>query len=153
MKEKHTKITDLSALLVFAVFALCVLTVLLYGTRVYGRMVRSAEAQFRMRTATQYVCTRVQQAESASVTDFGGCEALVLKEQTDGTVYVTYVYCYDGFLRELFCGENAALLPGDGEKLLPVEDLRLHVEADVLTVSVDGCELILQLRGKGGTRP
>lgn len=153
MKDKNTKITDLAVLPVFAVFAVCVLTVLLYGARVYSLLTQQGEESFRMRTLTQYVTTRVRQAETVSVTDFAGCEALALTEQSDGTTYVTYVYCYEGFLRELFCAEGASLLPADGEKLLPAERLQLSVEGDLLTAVVDGFTVNLQLRGKGEAEP
>ena len=148
MKKKFTKITDLPALLVFAVFAVCVLTVLLYGARVYGDLVQRGEESFRQRTAAQYVATRVQQAESVSVTDFGGCEALTIREDIDGRCYLTRVYCYGGYLRELFCAENAALLPENGEKILPAEELRCALTEQLLTVQIDGRTLYLHLQGK-----
>jgi len=153
MKKKLTKMTDLPALLVFAVFAVCVLTVLLYGAQVYGRLVQRGEESFRMRTATQYVTTRVQQAESVSVTDFDGCEALTIRENIEGMDYLTRVYCYDGFLRELFCAESAALSPQDGEKIIAAEKLQLSIEGDLLTAVLDDCRISLQLRGKGEAMP
>lgn len=153
MKKKFTRITDLPALLVFAVFAVCVLTVLLYGARVYGDLVQRGEESFRQRTAAQYVATRVQQAESVSVTDFGGCEALTIREDIDGRGYLTRVYCYGGYLRELFCAESAALEPQDGEKVIPAESLGLSIEGDVLTAVLDARTVYLQLRGKAGTAP
>jgi hypothetical protein len=153
MKKRFAKITDLSALLTFTVFAVCILLVLLYGARVYGRLVQRGEESFRLRTATQYLYTRVQQAESVSLTEFDGCEALTIKEQTDGVSYVTRVYCYDGYLRELFCPENAALRPEDGEKITPAAQLQMKLEAELLTIDLDGCRLLLQLRGKAGAMP
>lgn len=149
MKKNASKITDLLALTVFAVFAVCVLVVLLYGAGSYRALVQRGEESFRLRTCTQYVATRVLQAETVTVADFDGCPALQLSEQVDGTVYVTRVYCCGGYLRELFCAEGAALSPDDGEKLLPAADLQLSLEGDLLTVSVDGYPVLLQLRGKG----
>ena len=153
MKKKFTKMTDLPPLLVFAVFAVCVLTVLLYGARIYGDLVRRGEETFRQRTAAQYITMRVQQAESVSVTDFGGCEALTIRENIDGKDYLTRVYCYDAYLRELFCAEGAALSVEDGEKVIAAEGLQLSLESDLLTVVVDGRVLYLQLRGKAGAVP
>ena len=153
MKKRFTKITDLPALLTFAVFAVCILMVLLYGARVYGQLVQHGEESFRLRTATQYLYTRVQQAESVTVTEFEDCEALTIKEQVDGESYITRVYCYDGYLWELFCMEHAALHPEDGEKILPVERMGMKLEAETLTSDLDGCILLLQLRGKAGAMP
>lgn len=153
MKEKFTKITDLLALPVFAVFAVCVLIVLLYGANVYQNLVRRSEESFEMRTAAQYVTTRVHQAETVTVADFEGYEALVLPEEIDGTHYLTRVYCYEGHIRELFCAENAALSPEDGEKVMAADSLHFFVEDGLLTVSIDGREVLLQLRGKGEGMP
>ena len=148
MKKKFTKITDLTALLVFAAFAVCVLLVLLYGAKSYRNMVRRGEESFHKRTATQYVSMRVRQAQNVTVTDFEGCPSLTICEQIDGVNYVTRLYCCDGYLRELFCAETASLLPEAGEKIMPAESLQLSVEDSLLTATVDGQTVLLDLRGK-----
>ena len=153
MKKNASKITDLLALTVFAAFAVCLLIVLLFGAQLYQNLVQRGEESFRQRTATQYLRTRVQQAEHISLSDFQGCEALAIREEIDGISYVTRVYFYEGFLRELFSAESAALAPGDGEKIMPVESLNFQIDDDLLTAVVDGQEVVLQLRGKVGELP
>ena len=153
MNRKISKTTDLLALAVLAVFAVCVLMTLLYGVRIYQNLVRRGEDSFERRTAVQYVATRVRQAETISVTDFEGCEALTIRDQIGGTTYLTRLYCHEGYLRELFCAENAQLQPGAGEKILPAEHLEVAIENDLLTVVVDGSRILLQLRGKGVAAP
>ena len=153
MNKKFTKLTDLMALLVFVVFAVCMLMVLLYGARVYQNLVHRGEENFQMRTAAQYVSMRVRQAEQVMVENFAGCEALTIPEQIGGEVYVTRVYCYDGYVRELFCAKNAALRPEDGEKIMPAESMCFEVRDGLLTVFVDGQPVILSLQGKEGMMP
>lgn len=153
MKKNASKITDLLALTVFAAFAVCLLIVLLFGAQLYQNLVQRGEESFRQRTATQYLRTRVQQAEHISLSDFQGCEALAIREEIDGISYVTRVYFYEGFLRELFSAESAALAPGDGEKIMPAESLDFQIDDDLLTAVVDGQEVVLQLRGKVGELP
>lgn len=153
MKKSASKITDLLALTVFAVFAVCILTVLLYGARGYRRMVQRGDESFRLRTCTQYVRTRVRQAQQLQTEDFEGCDALTIREEIDGSVYLTRIYCYEGYLRELFCAEGAGLSPRDGEKLLPAESLQLSLEDGLLTALVDGYPVLLQLQGKGADAP
>ena len=97
--------------------------------------------------------TRVRQAERVAVTDFDGCQALTVYERIDGATYVTYVYCYDGYLRELYCAENARLQKDAGEKIMPAESIRFSVAGDLLTATVDGNRILLQLRGKEGEVP
>ena len=151
MKEKRSKLTDLLALTVFAVFALCVLLVLLAGAKVYRGLVARGEESFASRTAARYVTMRVRQAESVEIADFEGCEALVIPEKIDGNTYLTRLYVYDGYLRELYSAENAALSPADGEKILAADSLELTLEGSLLTVCVDTQRLYLNLGGKGAT--
>ena len=151
MKRNASKITDFLALTVFAVFAVCVLLVLLYGADCYADLVRRGEETFRSRTAVGYLTTRVRQAESVSVTDLEGCDALVFHENTDGLSFVTYVYCYEGFLRELYCAPGASLPPSAGEKIMEAEKLSLLAADGLLTANIDGTDVILQLRGKEGS--
>lgn len=148
MKKKVSSITDVLALTVFAVFAVCVLVVVLYGARSYQSLVRRSEESFASRTAAQYVATRVRQAERVTVTDFEGCDALTITEEIDGAPYLTRVYCCDGYLRELFSAETALLSPQDGEKVMPAESMQLALDRGILIATVDGRQIILQLQGK-----
>lgn len=161
MKQRKAKITDLMALVVFAVFAMCILAVLLTGADVYKGLVSRGESSYAARTAAQYVTTRVRQTdrtEEISIEDFDGQDALVLREKIDETVYVTRVYCYDGYIRELFTPENGDFSPGDGEKVLEAEELSFELSEGMLTVKLllrDGTErdLTLYLRSGEGARP
>lgn len=155
MKEqKFQKITGLMALLVFGLFAVCTLLVLLSGADVYQRLTQEGQAQYRQRTASQYLTTRVRQAEDVDVGDFAGLDALICGETVNGRGYITRIYCYDGYLRELFTSETGAFHPADGEKLLEAKDLSLRLAEDVLYAQItlpDGScqELTLYLMGKG----
>ena len=121
---------------------------------------------------------RQADAEGAvSLTDLEGVPALALGR--DGE-YVTYIYCHDGWLRELmtqfdgksprelaksvmeesekrelylWCEEPPA--PQDGRELIPARGLGLSLEDGLLTVRIDGEDggsdtLLLSLRSGGG---
>lgn len=149
MKElRSNKITQLMALLTFAVFAICVLLVLLSGADVYQRLTGEGESQYARRTAVQYLTTRVRQGASVSVGEFAGLDALEFRETVNGRGYITRVYCYEGNLRELFTPEEGNFLPEDGEKLLSAEDLSLDLTDGLLCVQItlpDGSVQNLQL--------
>ena len=74
---------------------------------------------------------------------------MIIPEKIDGNTYLTRVYVYDGYVRELYCAENAVLLPADGEKVLRADRLHFELEDGLLTVSLDGRQLYLDLHGKG----
>ena len=150
MKERTSKLTDLATLLLFAVAALCVLLVLMLGARTFRNLVRNGREQFENRTAVQYVITRVRQAETVEIAEFDSCEALVIPEQINGKIYLTQVYLYDGYLRELFCAADADLSAKDGQKLVPVEKLQLRLEDGLLHIQINSRQVLLRLSGKEG---
>lgn len=155
MKHHSTKLTDLAALLVFGVFTVCVLLVLLTGADVYGKLVGRGQEDHTRRTATQYIATRVRQADqnAVNVEDFDGQQALVLREQIGGETYLTRVYSYEGWLWELFSAENGNFSPEDGQRLLEVESLSFSLETELLTARIgfsDGTQQQLTLHLRSG---
>ena len=158
--SKH-HIDGLLALLLFGVFAACVLSVLLTGAQVYGRLTQRDQNAYNQRTGLQYLATQVRQAgrgELVRVEDFGGTEALVIAEEAEGQTYLTRVYCYDGWLWELFTAEGDGFQPQDGEKLLAARNLTLELENGVLRAQLTDSAgqttaITLALRGGEGEQP
>lgn len=143
----------LIALLLFGVFAACVLAVLLTGAGAYRRLVGRDRAAYERRTCVQYIATRVRQADQDGgiwLSDFGGNPALVL-DQGDG--YTTQVYCFGGWLMELYAAEDAGLAPEDGDRLMEMDSLELSLEDGLLTVEIgvpDGTRDTLRLSLRSG---
>ena len=142
-------------LLLFGVFAVCVLSVLLTGARAYRRLTLRDQEAYRRRTCVQYIATRVRQGDlegAVAVEPFGEGDALVMAK--DG--YVTRVYWHDGWLMEMYAGEDVQLAPEDGEKIMELDGLAMSMDGGLLTVEVDGGDagtdtLRLSLRsGEGG---
>lgn len=154
-KQIQHHIDALIALLLFGVFAVCVLAVLLTGADAYRRLTLRDQAAYERRACTQYIATKVRQADAegaVAVTDIDGVPALALGQ--DGE-FVTYIYCHGGWLRELYiwCEEPPA--PQDGQELVQAEGLDLSLEDGLLTVRVtqDGGgadTLLLSLRSGEG---
>lgn len=151
MKRHKNLLLATAALLVLAVFAVGVLGTLLGGAGIYRRLVSRDRAGFDRRTALQYITTRVRQAPGqVSVAAFGDGDALLLRQITDDGIYLTRVYCFDGWLMELFSAETGDFSPQDGEKLLPAEALNLALTGGLLRVGLTDSsgtvhELYLQL--------
>ena len=138
--SKH-HIDGLLMLLMFGLFAACILMVLLTGAGAYSRLTERDRLAYDRRVCSQYIAERVHQADCAggvAVEPFGETTALTLTQ--DG--YVTRVYWYDGYIMELYTAEDAELEPRDGERIM---------ELEALSLSMDGGLLTAQLRGEGGT--
>ena len=163
MKQERGQrnMAGLVALLVFGVFAVCVMLVLLTGADAYRGLTRRDQSAYSHRTAAQYLTTRVRQADRAgriAVGQFGGEDALLLEEEIDGVRFVTRVYYHDGAIRELFSFADETFEPRDGEEILPAQGLELELNGRMLTVSVVGAdgaeqELYLHLRSGEGDAP
>ena len=149
MREKQVKhhIDGLVALLLFGVFAACVLVVLLTGADAYRRLTERDQAAYERRTGVQYIATH---AGGVAVEDFGGTDALILG--ADET-YAARVYCYDGWLMELYCLAEEPMEPQDGQKIMEARALELSLEDGLLEASLtaaDGTEDTLRLSLRSG---
>ena len=145
MKHKYSKVTEILALLTLAVFALCILLVLLTGATVYRDLVDQAEKSHTHRTALRYLTTRVRQAESVTVADFQGCDALLLEETVSNETYVTRIYCWDSCLRELYSSAETELAPEDGDPLLEADQFFCTQEESFLTLTLGQDSVCLHL--------
>lgn len=158
MKEnrRHHSISSLAALLMLLVFSVALLAVLLGGANVYERLTVRDSRSYESRTCVQYLATKVRQAESpdaVAVSQFGDGDSLTITETIGGTAFHTQVYCYDGWLMELFTVANAGLTPESGSKILKAQSLTATQEGSLLHIAiVDGngtlSAIDLHLRGR-----
>ena len=153
MKTKRVQhhIDGLIALTMFSVFAVCILITLLAGAQAYSRLAQRDRLAYGRRTCVQYVATKVHNADSSgaiSVEELGGADVLVLGA---GSEYVTRIYCYDGYLRELYCSAEHPMSPEEGERIIEAESMELSLNGNLLAVTVtanaEANTLLLSLRG------
>lgn len=150
-------------LLVFTVFAACILMVLLTGAGAFRRISARDGASYDRRVGISYLAAKVRHADTADgvfVGDFDGGrseegDTLFLTEKIDGELYDTRIYYYDGYVRELFAAADGDFSPADGEPVLPAESLTFHLEDGLLSVQTtdgDGApsQLTLSLRSDEG---
>ena len=157
MKRKpiQHQMDGLIALLLFGVFAVCVLAVLLTGADAYRRLTERDRRAYSQRTCVQYLATRVRQGDrlgDLQVEDFGGTDALVFRKDSE---YMTRVYCYEGWLMELYASQELEMKPADGERIMELSGLEMALEDGRLTLTVTGPEggassLVLSLRSGEG---
>ena len=152
--SKH-HISSLMALMLFGIFAICILAVLLGATGVYQRLTERDARSYENRTAVMYLATKVRQndcADRIATGTLGGSDALVLTETVEGETFETWIYCHDGYLYELFLPAALEPSPEDGEQLLPVEELQLELTDGLLSVTLtqNGTRQTLRLGLRSG---
>lgn len=138
-EEKRNKADGLIVLLLFAVFAVCVLLLLLTGANIYQKVTRADQANYERRTGVQYLTTRIRQADVQGGLRAGKFEendALILTEEIAGEIYETFVYCYDGYIRELFASPDSGLSPKDGDKILKACSMQVWEKDGMLKIEI-----------------
>ena len=156
-RQLNHSIDGLSVLFLFAVFAICILLVLLLGADTYRGITHRGQTACDQRTAVQYLSAKVRQAESGGAVSLSSSGAagdtLSLSEVAGGEDYVTLIYCYDGWLREFFSAAGGEFSPDAGEKLFPARGLSLELEDGALSFALteeDGDTLHFTLSLRGG---
>ena len=160
--KKHN-MDGVFVLLVFTVFAACLLMVLLIGAGAFRRISARDGASYDRRVGVSYIAAKVRHADTADgvfVGSFDGTrsadgDTLFLMEEIDGERYDTRIYYYDGYVRELFAAADGDFSTADGEPVLPAESLTFRLEGGLLSVETtdgDGApsQLTLSLRSGEG---
>jgi hypothetical protein len=127
--------------LLFFLFACCMFFVLISGAKSYKNVTAVMEEQFSVNTCISYVTAKVRHYDiegAVTIGEIGDTDALLLKEKIKGEEYLTYLYCYDGSLMELFCSADMEVLPIDGQQIMDLDFLDLSAEEDVVHFS---CEI------------
>lgn len=137
MKKTNYGLDVLAGLLLLCVFAAGLFFALASGARIYKDVSRVMEEQYTARTALGYVTTKLHQSDAAGAVSLGtldGTPALLIRETMDGADYLTYIYCSDGYIMELFCPAAAQLTPADGLPVVPAEALTFSQEDGLIRI-------------------
>ena len=138
-QEKHFIVDILFVLALFGVFAVSALALVTIGADVYQHTVEDMSVNYDSRTAVSYIMEKVRQsdtADSISLTTLEDVPALCMLSKIDEDTYCTYLYYYEGHLKELFMRQGTSL----GGQLLPAgTDI---LELTDLTFSYAGNDLI-----------
>ena len=104
-KIKKGSMGGILALVAFTLFVASLLMVLLTGADAVQKLNERDQSSYDRRTVVQYITTRIRQGDQrdmVEVREMEGRSVLTLKERIEDVDYETYVYCYDGYLCELF---------------------------------------------------
>ena len=126
---KNHKIVALLPLIVLIILTFCAVAVVLFAARIYGSTVEDTSQADDYRTAVSYISGRIHGFDSAgsvSVENLDGCEAIMLTHPDGNRTYATYIYCYDGFLRELMVPYGTSASLSAGTEILAVNTLKIE---------------------------
>lgn len=138
MKNGSFDLGIVGGLFIVCLFAVCMFMTLAFGSLIYSDVSDVMEQQYTVRTAAGYLMTRVRQGNADGMLEIGtfdGCEALILREEYFDEVYLTCIYCWDGYLRELYCVEGEEFGASDGETVAAAESVHFALSEGLLCVT------------------
>lgn len=130
----------------FVLFAATACLLVLIGARQYRATAQAINNNYEVRTVSSYLTEKIRQNDNyagTNIVDFAGGSALALTDVTDSR-YTTYIYYYDGYLRELLVGENAVYSPDSGQEIIPCKSFELTpIRSGLILASVTDTNGIL----------
>ena len=138
-QEKHFIVDILFVLALFGVFAVSALALVTIGADVYPAHCRRYGASItkagRRCLISWKRCGRTIPLTVFFLTDLENVPALCMLSEIDEETYCTYLYLYDGHLKELFMREGASLggqvLPA-GTDIMDLQEFSLSYASDDL---------------------
>ncbi len=104
-RRRGRSIVDMLFILaLFAVFMISALFIVLFGARIYRKIVADSDINYNARTSIAYISEKIRQHDTTDGVDIvsdGDRPVLRLTENYGGTDYYTYLYEMDGSLREI----------------------------------------------------
>lgn len=133
-KSEHT-VDALFVITLFLVFAISVVALTGTGAGVYQNVVDKMSSNYNSRTSFSYIYNKVHQSDMDGLVDVGqymGNDALIISEEIDNITYCTYLYEYDGNIKELFTRAGQEFDPSYGTDILEVEGFSISKVTDSL---------------------
>lgn len=135
LKRQKSIVDVIFMITVFGVFMLSALFVVLFGAKIYKRTAHDMSVNFSSRTALAYVTEKMHQHDrhgGVDVTIEDGKPVLKLTQFINSDEYCTYLYEYDGHLKELTAKGDVGLVKSAGKNILSLSSFTAYKETDSL---------------------
>lgn len=155
LKSNGQTMNVLFTMLLFLVFVLCALYTVLIGGKVYENIRSRMGDSGTGGVALSYIANKVRQGDAAgavNVKEIDSVPVLELKQEINGETYVTWIYYYEGYIRELFTDVQSNLGLSDGLGVIESNGLSFEKNGRLLkveTAGADGKSLLLSVRSGG----
>ncbi|MCM1054438.1 MAG: DUF4860 domain-containing protein [Bacteroides sp.] len=139
MKKNLHSADTLFVLLLFALFMLTALFVTAAGAVAYKNAAAQMDERFNRQTCINYITAKVRannDADRITVGELEGINALCITDSVGGASYITYIYQYDGAIRELFCNAETSLPPASGSALTEAKAVSFEKDGELLEITL-----------------
>ncbi|MCR5775794.1 MAG: DUF4860 domain-containing protein [Lachnospiraceae bacterium] len=137
MLKKRITISDIFPVILFLVFTLSVLCFVAFSAKLYKNIVHQSESSMDTDIAARYMIEKFRSHDelgSIKIADFKGHEAVRLENRVKDELYITYIYVYDGYLREIYAPESELdnYEEDSGTEILEIKDMSTEMISDNL---------------------
>ena len=118
------KIDTVFVLALITLFAATAFMLVLIGAKQYRYVTDSMNENYEDRTVSSYLTEKIRQndtKDSISIVTLEGTTALSLVTTEDDFRYITYIYFYEGVLRELVVTENSVFTLSSGQEIMELQ--------------------------------
>lgn len=127
-------------LMLFGAFALSALAVVSLGAKAFERIESNMEGNYAGKTAAAYVIEKIRQHDQEGMVEFiqmDEKDVILLKSELEGTMYHTYIYEDEQYLKELFVKAGKEPSLSYGEKLIPLKSFSIQKEKKLYRLSIE----------------
>ncbi len=144
MKGRGGLGVTIALLVLCTVFLTSTIAVAAMGVSAYNSTIKTTDSTTAYRTAVAYIANQARRGDSLGGIEIGtlyGADALVIREQYEFATYCTYIYCFGGYLYELYTEEGMQLEmdPEAGTRLIPLDTLTIRADDHGMIVASISC--------------
>ncbi|MGL5259386.1 MAG: DUF4860 domain-containing protein [Lachnospiraceae bacterium] len=135
MKNKKNTTDMLFVLGLFLTMFIAMVSIVVIGANVYSKVAKNMDDNFSLSTAVSYIAEKSRQSDEYSsihISEIEGVEALVLIEND----MYTYIYFYEGYLREIFTVEELEPTLYSGQKIVAATDFKISQKDESFLISI-----------------
>lgn len=125
------------SLSLMCVFVLCSTLLLFFQIDQYQQQKTKNDEQASTRLIQSYLTMNFHQRKATqrfSILNIDGIQGLQIQDSLDSTS--TFIYVYDGYLRELYQDEKAMVDVTMGDSIAPLEHMQIQQEGNLYTFSL-----------------
>lgn len=135
--RNHGMSEVLLMLLLLSAFAVSALIIVMIGANAYQSISMDKAYNAEVRIPFSYITNKVHQSDrsdAVKLLDFDGTRVLILSSTESDATYDTWIYVYEGQLREVTVAAGTDLALADGIAVMPVHDFQMRLDGQRMLV-------------------
>lgn len=111
------------------VFATSSLVVLVLAANIYSSTTNQIQTNDQNRTSLSYISQKMRQNDMGgdiSIEKVDDIDCLTIRSSLNGNSYITYIYEYEGVLKELFVNADVRISLKNGKDIMTIDSLSMY---------------------------